>query len=624
MPVNRPVDTDGDGNPDWMRVTCLYDGDAACSIEDDIDAAVKALNDTGGSTLQITAGVYDFPGNGVVGSGPAYVNSNGAIEPPVNMRIACDRGAVLVGPDETEDKGLSVIYSTANGVEVRGCEIDGGAPASYSWTALGFSGGTARMGVYLEGDDVVVDNNYIHDTFHACAYYRNGDGAAINQNQLQDCGGANATDTALTQPCAYIFADGAPGTTRNVLVSNNIAKGCGTHAYNTRIAAFDDVIENVAFVNNIATDIQNAGGVYGAGLSLSGSRNVLVDGLIVDEAQAAFVFVAGDTYLDEAAGGTLFGNKNVTLTAVQATNVGLGSGWGINLAAYQENVTMTNSVIDTTPDGRMCVSHDNRNRKIVYSGMTFSNCGGHGVAFQSHWNGARPGGAGSDPAAFASFRGIQITDPDSTPAAGSYYSGITSNGFVAGPHTFENIYIKGATAPGIHINSQATSWKIRDVTVSGLRTLFQGALTEASVPACTAALAGAHVITTNASSASDCDMASGTGTTDNECACDGVSWANMLRSSAHGIRVVNGPSTRLMIDGVSCDDIIDDAFSCVFLTGGSTSNAWVSSITGFNTLGLNTSDGMAFQAALDINAETLLTGAPTDVACEGSAGACSQ
>jgi len=93
----------------------------------------------------------------------------------------------------------------------------------------------------------------------------------------------------------------------------------------------------------------------------------------------------------------------------------------------------------------------------------------------------------------------------------------------------DGLVFEGATADSSETTVSVTDPTAdRTITIANSSGFIPGAGVEASAPTCAAALKGFIYVSTNAGGATDCTMASGTGSAVNTCVCDGTNYADVL------------------------------------------------------------------------------------------------
>ena len=322
--VNRVLDTDGDGNADYVVVQGDYNGDGSVD-PDDIQDAHEALADTDSPrTIVVRSGLYD--GSDFATGRRALVSLD------ANTTLRCEPGATLIGwvdttlDDTTVDKYLianSAIVDpsdlTASGddatddaIFVEGCTAYYELTASYDTTA--WTGTGNYFGIYLEKvTDGAVRNNEISDTIHSCIYIRSSARMEVSGNKMpNNCGNA---DDACSASCVntgqngiYLFASEGVDT-EDVTIAENICNEAGSHCFHTRAehvcTGTDDGdedgdlcnldnsttgsrtdctatngtcsearIKNVTMVSNVARNAVNGGLEFGSGEGITVVGNV--------------------------------------------------------------------------------------------------------------------------------------------------------------------------------------------------------------------------------------------------------------------------------------------------------------------------------------------------------------
>ena len=199
--LNVPVDKDGDGEADFIRINRAY-GTGTQSTAD-IQTAIDLLTDTGDKTIEITDGVWGCPDSGLVESvTAAKLNYDSCVTLSNNTEFRCATKDVEIhGVDALfgQDVQFHVIAGSDQDVgneniSVHGCTVAGGLPEIYdSSTNINVDTGltienlteTARWGIgFHNSENIQVYDNIVKDTFHSGIFFRNVESGEIRNNVL--------------------------------------------------------------------------------------------------------------------------------------------------------------------------------------------------------------------------------------------------------------------------------------------------------------------------------------------------------------------------------------------------------------------------------------------------------
>jgi hypothetical protein len=380
---------------------------------------------------------------------------------------------------------------------------------------------------------------------HAGLYTSNSTRDRFVDNRVEAAGGWGDTRTTHRQPCIYVFSYGGSQTV-GFEASRNTLLRC-PFGLNTRAEhqdAVGDVIRDLLWEDNTLDEILIAC------IALRG-----VDGAVV---RRNTCHSAGAVQLVKADYGTGYrwqgndnANSNVLIEDVEVTGTQIGQA-ALDIGAFVDGLTIRRfSVLGTRnaagqPARIDCVNIQRPLRNAVLEDVGLYDCGREGIVVRN------VAAASGDAAETLVFRNLTLDQVDSVaPTDGASASGIR---FV-GPHAlveFENVELAGATGPELHFEGAATDVQLTNVGVESIDPGWLGAFPEAAAPACTGAILGQWLTTSNAGSALDCSFASGTGTAQARCACGSGGWYPIVTAASPGIEfatgVTHGP---VVLDGVT-------------------------------------------------------------------------
>jgi hypothetical protein len=392
---NLLEDTDSDGEPDYAYVDD-WDCDGILEMEEDIQAAIEALTDTGRKTVRVGPGDYLSP--------PSAVNPAAIIELPNGMTFEGSGAGITIlhGFSSTNVTSPQAVIANKNfvfgnsNITIRDLEIDGG------WGSGDASfGAYYRMGVYLNKCiNCRVERLTVRDTLHSCLYSKNGNGIFFDDNTLLRCG--NYSGTGPTYSCVYLFAE-ADHTQENVEVTNNHCNGSGASALNSRRGNAAAVLTNILFsgnsVENTRVDGEAANCINVRGITSASYINNTCTNTGPLNFALASDYHSGMT--DVAA------SADILIDGLQLTDLGPDS-HGIRILGYLENTTLRNIQVANVPAGRDCLLYSNPLRNVVFEDIELSGCGRWGISE----NGTS--GSGATPDEGLTFRYVTVQGSGST------------------------------------------------------------------------------------------------------------------------------------------------------------------------------------------------------------------
>ncbi len=392
---NLLEDTDSDGEPDYAYVED-WDCDGGLEMEEDIQAAIDALSDTGRKTVRIGPGDYLSP--------PSVDNPAAILELPNGMTFegSGEGITILHGFSSTNVTSPQAVIANKNftfgnsNITIRNLEIDGG------WGSADASGGAFyRMGVYFNKCiNCRVEHVTVRDTLHSCLYSKNGNEIYFDDNTLLRCG--NYSGTGPTYSCVYLYAE-ADHTQENVEVTNNHCDRSGSSALNSRRGNAAAVLTNILFSGNTVENTR----VNGEPANCINVRGVSFASYINNTCTntGPLNFAAAASYYSEQEDAAA--SSDVLVDGLQLIDPGPGS-HGIRLLGHLENATLRNIQVANVPDGRDCVLYTNPLRNVVFEEIDLSNCGRWAISE----NGAL--GSGAVPDEGLTFRNVTVHGAGST------------------------------------------------------------------------------------------------------------------------------------------------------------------------------------------------------------------
>jgi hypothetical protein len=545
-PENVLIDRDGDGLPDQVRVGD-FDRDGVLEI-DDIQDAMDALTDPGPKLLVVQPGTFQPPS--APASRPGRTHALLELRSFTTLQCAGPGRTVLRGGALTATQDYAVVSNDDHVVGndqvwIQRCEIDGGAPASYSSPAFPK---TRRIGVFLRRTrNSGVADSYVHDTVHTGLYTSNSSGDRFLRNLVEDVGGYGDSTVSWRQPCIYLFAFGGGTVLSDFQALDNTLRRCGHTGLNTRAADADapgDVVRNLLWERNTVEDT-----LTGC-ISLRG-----VDGATVRELSC---HRAGSIKLSRGYGsgyrfeGNDNANANVLIEDAVTTQL-VGGQNGLDVGAWVDGLRLRRVRVEGTRDAdgvalnRDCAWLQRPLRNAVIEDLTLRDCGRGGAVVSS-----LPGGLG-DASERLTLQRIEIEALDQAkPLDTVHPAGID---FV-GAHArllLVDLTLSGATGPELRFGGALSNGTLRRVEIDSVDPGWMGAFFEAQVPACTPALEGRWITSRNGTSGTDCVFTAGTtGATPARCGCAGGAWGPIHWAASPGIEFASGVThANVLLEDVS-------------------------------------------------------------------------
>jgi hypothetical protein len=521
-------DQDGDGAFDTATVGD-WDDDGLRETAD-VQAAVDALTDSGAKTVRVTPGVYAPPA--VAPPGP------GLIQLPSRTTLACEQGVRLEGlapPPAGSDTDTATVtnrdHESGNtDVQILGCEITGGMPASYDsspWQAL------TRMGVYLHTvTRGRVENAYVHDTLHSCLYAKNSRDLVWKNNLLDDCGGYNDL-VRNGKPAIYLYAT-TGGTVRDVTVLGNIVRRAGANALNLRRNTVGDVMRDVTFAGNRVEDTADATDC----VTVRGAQDVTIVDQVCVRTGPVGTGPGATAYLNDSPS-HVAAVQNLTVERLRMYET---RGPGVAIHAYAEGVTLRDVSIEETSQFNACVDLEPPFRRVWIERLTAERCGGHGI-FQ---RGCAACGVAGDGLVLrdVTIAGTDVWHPlDSIRAAGIAFSGPVSH------LSLEGADISGVSGSGIDFGAnRVVASSLRDVAVDGVQSGFLGRMQAAALPVCSEANAERWAVVSDAASPATC---SGGGSSQVVCRCSELAWRMVpVPRERYGVHLHNSATRDVRLESI--------------------------------------------------------------------------
>jgi hypothetical protein len=525
--ANHSWDSNQDGIADSM---CVYDFDRDGALEiDDVQDAVASLASAPKKFVTV------LPGNYLAAANPAARpgRTHGLLELPSDTALTCRTGAALRGPRTVDANSNYAVVSNADhatgnrNISISGCEIDGGALDAF--TDPGAYG--IRMGVFLRRTtDSLVENNFVHHTYHTGLYTSDSTRDVFRDNRIEDAGGyGNQAQMGGRPrfPCIYAYSFGG-GAVVDFVAENNDMRRCAADGLNTRAETEDapgDVIRNVRFSGNRIEDTGNSTD-YANTYHANGSVCMTirgVDGAVIADNTCVS---SGPVYLFPAfayrSQGDEDANNDVTIERQLVEDA--DSIAGVWIGPHVDGLTMTDVTVSGTRDdyGRAmdlsCFVINPPFRGATFAGLHLSNCGRIGLEE------ANQAGTGATPDEVIAIRDVQI---DGTGLVGLLSATQRPGMWFSGPHTglvIERATVRGTTGPGIQFDRQLQHVALRDLSVDGVESGWLGSFTESGAPNCDDSNRNHWITTTNASTRTDCKFSGGTGGTSARCFCSTAGW----------------------------------------------------------------------------------------------------
>jgi hypothetical protein len=543
---NSASDTDGDGGTDLIYCGD-YDSDGTLEMVDDVQGCVDALDDTGPKTLVL------LPGNYAAGSCDAAcetrVANKGIIQLEEFTTLSCLPGAVLNGyTANTEDIATSVVTNSGHTsytvdeaqseVHVVGCEIDGGIPDTFDGSTYVNQG---RAGIQIVGcTDCSASSNYIHDTLHAAIQNAKTTRFVGRDNRTYQTAAYGDTSGTILQATLYTWTQNASDTEYTAWEDNRVDRSGGTGIQLRRDTLDDDINFTTIRGNTVSNGATGA-----VCMKLRGATDTLIQSNRCVNAGAFLMEPTTSRYRDDTAGTTAtraLSNVRTNISDFYLKNVSSTTGTGgIYLAQFQEDTRLANVTVDATlpsaSGNQNCIGFTVPQRGLVLEGVRAFRCGMYGL-FQIDAD-----ASGASAWEELNFNNILIDGCDwSGKTSGGRFNCILLQGAHANLH-FSNFTIRAATDAEFQANQSITNSVFENFYVDSVDPGYRGAYTEAQANAITCDATDYNdtwIVVTDASSASDCTFASGTGATANACFCNGTTWANYSRTVHEAVDFADG------------------------------------------------------------------------------------
>jgi len=544
-PSNRGVDRDGDGLPDWIRAGD-FDGDGVLEM-DDLQDAMDALTDPGPKLLLVEPGTFLPPSPA---ARPGRTHALLELRSFTTLECAGLGRTVLRGGSLSAANDYAVVgnddHTLGNDeVWIRRCEIDGGAPSSYSGSAVSQG---RRMGVFFRRTrNSQVTDSRVHHTFHTGLYTSNSSGDRFLRNVVEDAGGWGDTSNSHNQPCIYLFAFGGGSSVRDFQAVDNTLRRCRHSGLNTRAEDSDapgDAIRNLLWERNTVEDTRsvciNLRGVDGATVrNLSCQRTGPIH--LIRGFGSGYRFAGNDN-----------ANSNVLIEDAVVTQVAGGQN-GLDVGAWVDGLTLRRVRVEGTRDAsgavldKDCAWLQRPLRNTLLEDITLRDCGRSGAVVT-----LLAGGLG-DASETLTVRRLAVDSVDQiNPLDTGLVGGIE---FVGNQDRLllEDLTLSGATGPELRFGGGLANSTLRRVEIDSVDPGWLGAFSEAGAPLCTAALAGRWLTTLNGTSGTDCVFSAGTtGTTPARCGCAGGVWAPIPFAASPGIEFATGVThANVLLDDVA-------------------------------------------------------------------------
>jgi len=355
---NEPVDTDGNGDPDFVRVTD-WNGNGVLEMSD-VQAAVDALTDSGWKEVVVGPGEYAGPG-----PRPGHV-----LELPSRFVLRGDAGGGTLlrgfGPDDLTSTGAVVSNRNHSGgnsdITIRDIEIDGGWATE---DATGF--GHSRMGVYFSScTRCRVASSTVRDTLHACLYSKNGEDVDFVDNTLLRCGNYRGSGSRF--PCVYLYANSGR-TQRDVHVTGNSCAGSGATGLTTRREDSTGVLAGIHFIGNSVSD-SRVDPVPAPCLGFGGvDGGIVADNTCVDTGSVAYF---SDSYYSE--GRDPNASRDIRIDGLSIVPV--AGEHGLEIHGYLEDSSIRNVDVSNVSSNRHGLVFETPLTNVVFEGIRLTDCGG--------------------------------------------------------------------------------------------------------------------------------------------------------------------------------------------------------------------------------------------------------
>lgn len=464
-------------------------------------------------TLELAPGDWTAPAALPTG------NNRAVLELESFTTLRCDSSSTVIRNDGTtlDNAVIAGRLPWAAGytrsVRVENCKLDGG------WNDGGATNGAA-MGFQIQGFwDFEAVGVEVEDTGHTCFYTSNSWDTAFRNFRGKRCGNPRGVGSVTTQAGVYIFATnlaGIDGFAYNVQLENGDISDSGP-AYNFRRGTAGDEIWAPVWRDLTARNMANVCA------AIRGVYRMHLDGMFCDNTTGFAIDNAASAWgTDTEVRNSDFHNITVRSGTSAATPA-------FQFGDYHSKVTVENLTVSGSSSTLACVLLQQPNREAVMRNVTLQNCAGDGVQITGVDASA---GAEKIAADYGwtlenfTLRALDDGDPFATARHGLQSTVIVANSI------FRNWRIDGLTGNGVLFSSgdvcHGCTFENWEVTQMQPRYLGRGTEAFANALTCDANTENYFVITSDASSTSDCTFASGTGASQNACYCDGAgTWADM-------------------------------------------------------------------------------------------------
>jgi len=441
---NTPIDTDGDGDPDFVSVLD-WDNDGVLEMLDDIQAAIDSLTDSGHKIVMVEPGSYL----------PPPPNSQNILQLPSDLELV-GFGAgltILNGFEATDLTSVGAVLANADfslgnsNVTVRDLEINGGW-ASGDATGLVHH----RMGVYFNKcANCRVESTTVRDTLHTCLYSKNGTGVYFNDNTLLQCGNYSGAG-GERYSCVYLFAnDGF--VQESVYVTDNFCDGSGAEALNTRRESPAAFLRNIHFSGNTVQNTR-AEATYAR-------RCIIVKGVDggfysdnVCTNTGSFFYYSEAYYSD---GTYAAASRDIHVDGLMIIDPVLSN--GVEIHGYLEQSTFRNIEVRNLHPERDCLVVNNPLKNVTFDDITLENCGRIGI-YES-----LPRGSGPTVEEGLIFRRIDISTVDGDRLDGIARPAVQFRG-PARNLTLDGMTITDVTGDGIVFDSDLSDSTLRNIVIT--------------------------------------------------------------------------------------------------------------------------------------------------------------
>jgi len=468
-----------------------------------------------------------------------------------------------------------------------------------TWDAAAIGDGIRRgidIGPVTGVEDVVIEGNYVHDSYHACIYSKNGTRVSIRNNLVEYCGGFFHDVGPQSQPGIYVFSD-TGNVSDDVAVLDNVVRYARASGVNTRRKTSLDILRRVLIDGNEILLATDAEGEAGSGLRLSGlSDSIAMDNTVTGGRQFANV-IGGAGWFDAWPGP----NRGLVIDGLVGRDLSdVPGAIGVSIGGHQTGLRVSNLDVENTPAGAECMVYAAPQRGSELDGLRLARCGAGGIV-----NGSQDEGWGNEPDSALVLRnvtidGTRVHDRQNGPQV---FAIQIRGGDELGPtpadgSLLENIVIRDSVG-GIRFESGVSNSSFVNIDADMLLSGFLGVVThsEAAALSCDAGSLGQWLILGDAVGKADCDFSTGTGGVENACVCTGDGWVDMRQEGRPQCMLWNGAAdTGNLVSGMRCGNVMgDDAYGIVVEPG--TSATLFEDLEGFDTRG--TSADLDMNGVLD-------------------------